>query len=48
MCGGIARYFGVDSTLIRLAWLIATVVSGVLPGLVAYIVAAVIMPEEPA
>jgi len=43
VCGGIAEYFGVDSTIVRLIWAIAVVVFGV--GLLAYIVAAIVMPE---
>lgn len=45
VCGGLADYFGVDATLIRLAWAILTVVSMGL-GLVTYIIAALIIPEE--
>ena len=44
VCGGIAEYFNVDPTLIRL--LVALLaVSGT--GIIAYIAAAVIIPEEP-
>jgi phage shock protein C len=46
VCGGIATYFGVDSTVIRLAWIIFTVLTGVLPGIIAYIIAAIVMPKE--
>lgn len=44
VCGGVAEYFNVDPTIIRLAWTIFTLVGG--SGLIAYIVAAIIMPEE--
>lgn len=47
VCGGIAEYFGVDSTMVRLLWVVFTVVTGVVPGLLAYIIAAVIMPHRP-
>ena len=47
VCGGIAEYFDVDATLIRLAWVILTVITGIVPGVLAYIVAAVIMPKMP-
>lgn len=46
VAGGIAEYFGIDPTLVRLLWVIAFFGAGV--GLVAYIVAALIMPDEPA
>ncbi len=46
VCGGIAEYFNIDTTIVRLLWLLLTVVSGG-TGLVAYIIAWVIIPEEP-
>lgn len=47
VCGGVGEYFGVDSTLIRIAWILITIMTGIIPGLIAYIVAAVIMPSPP-
>lgn len=44
VCGGIADYFNVDPTLVRLGWVILTVFVG--SGIFAYIIAALIMPEE--
>ena len=44
VCGGIANYFDVDSTVIRLIWVIFTLAGG--SGLIAYIIAAIIMPDE--
>lgn len=43
VCGGIAEYFDVDSTVIRLLWVIFTLAGG--SGLIAYIIAAIIMPD---
>lgn len=45
VCGGIAEYFGIDSTLVRLAWIIVTCFGG--SGIIAYIIAAIVMPDEP-
>lgn len=48
ICGvaaGIAGYFGVDPTLVRLLWVLAFFGFGV--GLLAYIIAAMVIPEEP-
>ena len=45
VCGGIAQYFGVDSTLIRVGFILL-VLAGVIPGVLPYIVAWVIMPAE--
>jgi len=44
VCGGIAEYFGVDPTLVRLIWVLITLAWGAGPLL--YIVAWLIMPEE--
>lgn len=44
VCGGIAEYFGIDSTIIRLLWLISIAVYGT--GLLIYIAAAIIMPRK--
>jgi phage shock protein C len=45
VCGGIAKYFDTDPTLIRLAWVIFSLAGGC--GILAYIIAAIIMPNEP-
>ncbi len=45
VCGGIAEYFDVDSTVIRLGWVIFSVCGG--SGILAYIIAMLIMPEKP-
>jgi len=44
VCGGVAQYFGVDSTLVRFVWLVAIVAWGAGAG--AYIVAWIVMPNE--
>ena len=45
VCGGIAEYFDTDPTLIRLLWVIFSQAGGC--GILAYIIAAIIMPNEP-
>ncbi len=44
VCGGIAEYFDTDPTIIRLAWVVFCLLGG--SGVLAYIIAAIIMPEE--
>ncbi len=44
VCGGIAEYFEIDSTIIRLIWVISIAVYGT--GLLVYIIAAIIMPTK--
>lgn len=43
VCGGIAEYFDIDPTIIRLAWVIFCFAGG--SGVFAYIIAAIIMPS---
>lgn len=47
VCGGIAEYFNVDSTMVRLAWVLITILSGIFPGLLVYIIAAIVIPPAP-
>jgi len=44
VCGGIAEYFGVDPTIVRLAFVLMALAGG--PGLIFYIILALIIPEE--
>ncbi len=46
VCGGIGEYFGIDPTLIRLAFVLLAFLNGI--GIVIYIILAVIMPSESA
>lgn len=46
VCGGIADYFNMDPTLIRLAWILFCALGG--SGVLAYLVAGLIIPERPA
>lgn len=45
VCGGIAEYFGIDPTLVRLGWVLFGALGG--SGFLAYIIAAVIIPRQP-
>ena len=44
VCAGIARFLNIDVTVIRLAWVLFTLAGGC--GLIAYIIAALVMPNE--
>ena len=44
VCGGLAKYFGVDSTLIRLIFIVGAFLKGTT--VLIYLVLAIIMPEE--
>ena len=46
VCGGIAEYFEIDSTLVRLLWVVVTLLSmGV--GIIAYLIFWIVMPKNP-
>ena len=45
VCSGIAEYFDIDPTLIRLAWVLFCALGG--SGIFAYIIAAIIIPQKP-
>ena len=47
VCAGFARYFGFDVTLIRILWAVLIICPVPSFGLVAYIVAWIVMPKDP-
>lgn len=44
VCGGIAEYFDLDPSLVRLGWIIFSAMGG--SGFLAYIIAAVVIPSK--
>ena len=48
VCGGLAEYFGVDATPIRLLWVILSILCGaIVGGVIAYLLAWLIIPRAP-
>lgn len=45
VCGGIAEYFGLDATLVRIGWVFLTLLGG--SGILLYILAMIVMPASP-
>ena len=45
VCGGIAEYFGIDATVVRLLWTMLSLLT-IWPGIVAYISAWIIVPAD--
>ena len=43
VCAGIGEYLGIDPTVVRLLWVVFSAMGGA--GLLAYIIAAIIIPE---
>lgn len=46
VCGGIGEYFDIDSTLVRVGFVLATVFSGFFLGIIAYIALIIVIPEK--
>ncbi|HCT64384.1 MAG TPA: PspC domain-containing protein [Lachnospiraceae bacterium] len=47
VCAGIAEYFDIDVTLIRLLWVVLTFFTAAFPGIILYIACVFIIPEVP-
>lgn len=46
VCAGIAEYFGWDIALVRIIYLIVSIVSAAFPGIIVYIILWIVMPEK--
>jgi len=47
VCAGIANYFAIDPTIVRVLAVALTIVTGIVPGVIAYFVLALVMPKVP-
>jgi len=48
VCAGMGHYLDLDVTLVRLVWVLVTILAGIFPGVVVYVLAWIVVPEEPA
>lgn len=46
VCGGIAEYFELDPTLVRIAYVFLSCFSAAFPGILCYIALCIIMPKK--
>jgi len=46
VCGGLAEWLGWDPTLVRILYIVVSVVSAAFPGILAYLVLWLVMPER--
>ena len=46
VCGGLAEYFDTDPTIIRLVWVLLTILTGFVAGIIGYFIAWIIVPEK--
>ncbi len=47
VCGGIAEYFELDPTVVRVAYVLISIISVAFPGILAYIILMFVMPPPP-
>jgi phage shock protein C len=47
VCSGLAQYLDLDISLVRVLWFFITLACGIFPGIVAYVLGWIIIPEEP-
>jgi phage shock protein C len=47
VCSGLAEYLDLDVSLVRILWFFITLACGIFPGVVAYVLGWIIIPEEP-
>lgn len=47
VCGGIAEYFGIDSTIVRVLWVLGSFLTALMFGLLLYVIYVFIIPEDP-
>ena len=45
--GGLGEYFEIEPTILRLGWLVIVVLTGFFPGVIAYVIATLIVPQKP-
>lgn len=47
VCGGIAEWLGWDPTVVRILYVLASILSAAFPGLLVYLVLWIVMPKPP-
>ncbi len=46
VCAGVAEYFDIDPTLVRAGYALVTILTGIFPGIIGYLVLMIIMPKK--
>lgn len=46
VCGGLANWLGWDTTIVRIAYVLISILSAAFPGTIVYIILWFVMPEE--
>lgn len=45
--GGLGEYFAIDPIIIRIVFILILIATGIFPAIIAYIIAALVVPEAP-
>lgn len=45
--GGLGEYLEIDATALRLLWILITILTGIFPAIIAYLIAIIIVPNRP-
>lgn len=48
LLGGIGEYFDIDPAILRVGYVFLTIFTGIFPGIIAYLIASLAVPERPA
>lgn len=46
VCGGLAEYFDIDPTVVRIVYVLAAIFSAAFPGLLVYVILWIVIPER--
>ena len=45
-CGGLAEYLGIDATIVRIGYVLISILSAAFPGIIVYLILMLIMPNS--
>ena len=46
VCGGMAEYFGIEATIVRIGYVLISILSAAFPGIIVYLILMLIMPNS--
>mgnify|MGYP006322216179 FL=1 len=46
VCGGLAEYLGIDATIVRIGYVLISILSAAFPGIILYLILMLIMPNS--
>lgn len=46
VCGGVGEYFEIDPNIVRAGYVLISIITGIVPGILAYLVLTIIIPTK--